>query len=123
MRFFLAVILLSTVCSAQDKVEQFAHAIARTEGYYVHGSLPSRCHNAGDLKVMSNHSKYPGQIGVCKGGHVRFVNDAAGYAALLQQDRQDSCRGVPMVQTRHDPTADGKVLCTELTSLGEEPSA
>ena len=85
MRFFLAVILLSTVCSAQDKVEQFAHAIARTEGYYVHGSLPSRCHNAGDLKVMSNHSKYPGQIGVCKGGHVRFVNDAAGYAALLQQ--------------------------------------
>ena len=85
MRFFLAVILLSTVCSAQDKVEQFAHAIARTEGYYVHGSLPSRCHNAGDLKVMSKHDKYPGQIGVCKGGHVRFANDAAGYAALRHE--------------------------------------
>ena len=85
MRFFLAVILLSTVCNAQDKVEQFAHAIARTEGYYVHGSIPNRCNNPGDLKVMSKGGKYPGQTGVCKAGHVRFRNGAAGFAALYNE--------------------------------------
>ena len=34
---------------------------------------------------MSKGGKYPGQIGICKAGHVRFRNDAAGYAALYHE--------------------------------------
>ena len=81
----MTLLLLGTLCNAQDKVEQFAHAIARTEGYYVHGSIPNRCFNPGDLKVMSRGGKYPGQTGVCKAGHVRFRNGAAGFAALYNE--------------------------------------
>jgi hypothetical protein len=80
-----ALLLIGTLCNAQDKVEQFAHAVARTEGFYQHGTIPNRCHNPGDLKIMSKGGTYPGQVGVCKAGHVRFRNDAAGYAALYNE--------------------------------------
>ena len=63
------------------RVVQFAHAIAQAEGFYVKGSIPNRCHNAGDLKGTN----FPNQIGVCKGGHVKFKTDAEGWAALYHQ--------------------------------------
>jgi hypothetical protein len=72
-------------CWAQHTVESFARGIARAEGFYIKGSLPARCHNPGDLKVMSAGGKYDGQVGVCKAGHVKFKNDAAGWAALYHQ--------------------------------------
>jgi len=34
---------------------------------------------------MYKGGKYEGQIGTCKGGHVRFRNGAAGYSALYHQ--------------------------------------
>jgi hypothetical protein len=77
--------LIGTLCNAQDKVEQFAHAIARIEGFYQHGTIPNRYHNPGDLKVMARGEKYPGQVGIGKAEHVIFRNDAAGYAALYHQ--------------------------------------
>lgn len=63
------------------KVVQFAHAIAQAEGFYVKGSIPNRCHNAGDLKGAN----FPNQIGVCKGGHAKFQTDADGWSALFHQ--------------------------------------
>ena len=119
----ILLLLGGTLCSAQDKVEQFAHAIARTEGYYVHGSLPSRCFNPGDLKVMSRGGKYPGQTGVCKAGHVRFEmtqQDTPHCTMRLKRFLAGESDGL---HSRDDVAADGQVLCTELTSLGEEPSA
>jgi hypothetical protein len=88
MKNLIVLILLlgGTLCSfAQDRVETFAHAIARTEGFYIKGTIPNRYHNPGDLKIMERGQKYPGQIGVGKAQHVIFRNDAAGYAALYHQ--------------------------------------
>ena len=68
----------------QPKTQQLAFAIAKAEGFYLKGSIPNRCANPGDLKAFRNW-KQPGQIGVCKGGHVRFRNNAAGWAALRHQ--------------------------------------
>ena len=84
-RLILVAVLLIGTGWAQDRVEQFAHGIAMTEGYYVHGSLPNRYHNPGDLKIMARGEKYPGQIGVGKADHVIFRNSAAGFAALYSQ--------------------------------------
>lgn len=81
----LLLLLLPGISWAQNKVETFAHAIAKTEGFYVRGSIPNRLHNPGDLKIIAKGNVYPGQVGVGKGGHVRFRNDAAGYAALYHQ--------------------------------------
>ena len=66
------------------KIERFAHAIAKAEGCYVRGSIPNRYHNCGDLKVVKGFT-YPGQIGIGKGRHVIFANDAAGWNALYYQ--------------------------------------
>jgi hypothetical protein len=84
MRVFLALLLLTTSCFAQDRVQVLASAIARAEGFGKAGTIPSRYKNPGDLKVVKNY-RYPGQIGVGKGGHVIFRNDAAGWAALEHQ--------------------------------------
>ena len=67
------------------KRAEFARAIARTEGCYVKGSIPNRYHNCGDLKRMNKERVYLGQIGVGKGGHIIFRDNASGWAALLQQ--------------------------------------
>ena len=72
-------------CWAQDKVETFAQAIARAEGFNIAHSIPNRYHNPGDLKVMARGEKYPGQVGIGKAQHVIFRNDAAGWAALYHQ--------------------------------------
>ena len=66
------------------EVVSFAIAIARAEGWFLAKSLPARCHNPGDLKAVRGYS-YPGQAGVCKGGHARFKTDKAGWAALEHQ--------------------------------------
>jgi len=79
---------LFSFAQSQDKVEAFAHAIARTEGYYVKGTIPNRLSNPGDLTVMIHGEKYPGQVGTYKRGgliYVKFRNSAAGYAALYHQ--------------------------------------
>ena len=71
-------------CWAQDRVDLFAHAIARAEGFYTYRSIPNRYHNPGDLKVRRGE-RYPGQIGIGKANHVIFKSDAAGWAALDHQ--------------------------------------
>jgi hypothetical protein len=81
---FLLALLLTTTCFAQDRVQTLAKAIAKAEGCYVKGTIPNRYHNCGDLKAVRGY-RFPGQVGVGKGGHVRFKNDAAGWAALTHQ--------------------------------------
>lgn len=81
----MTLLLIGTLCKAQDKVEQFAHAIARTEGFYTKRTIPNRYHNPGDLKIMARGEKYAGQVGIGKAKHVIFRNDAVGYAALYHQ--------------------------------------
>lgn len=80
----LLVLLLSTICSAQS-VDRVAHAIAKAEGFYTSScALPKRLHNPGDLKALRGF-RYPGQVGIGKGGHAHFKNDSAGWAALEHQ--------------------------------------
>jgi len=67
-----------------SNVERFAHAIARAEGFYRRGTIPNRYHNCGDLKAVKGFT-YPGQVGIGKGRHVIFANDAAGWHALYHQ--------------------------------------
>ena len=81
---FVGMFLVGTLHAAvqpSPKVVQLAHAIAQAEGFNLKGSIPARCANPGDLKG----THFPGQIGVCKGGHARFRNAAAGWAALYNQ--------------------------------------
>ena len=77
--FFVGTLHAAVVPS--PRVVQFAHAIAQAEGYYVPHSIPARCANPGDLKG----TRFPEQIGVCKGGHARFRTADAGWAALYHQ--------------------------------------
>lgn len=80
MKSSLTVMLLCMAASAQtlvspaynsERVDALAHAIARTEGFYAHGSKPARLHNPGDLKRAGNY--------------IKFANDATGFAALRAQ--------------------------------------
>ncbi len=64
-------------------VHDFAKAIARTEGFYLKGTIPNRLHNPGDIRTTLAHA-YPGQTRVYK-GYAVFRNDAAGWAALENQ--------------------------------------
>ncbi len=81
MRTFLIALLLTTTCFAQGRVQTLAKAIAKAEGFSKAGSLPSRYRNPGDLKAVRGY-RYPGQVGVGKGGHVIFRNASAGWLAL-----------------------------------------
>jgi hypothetical protein len=76
-----SLMMIGTLYGQAPKVVEFAHAIAQAEGFYVKGSIPNRCFNPGDLKGRA----FPGEIGLCKGGHARFRNNAAGWAALYHQ--------------------------------------
>lgn len=67
-----------------DRVEKFAQAIGRTEGFYVKGTKPNRYHNPGDIRSRKDRA-YPGQMGRDKFGYVIFKNDAAGWSALRRQ--------------------------------------
>lgn len=64
-----------------DRVDALAHAIAKAEGFGVHGTIPTRYHNPGDIRAGKT-AHYPGQVGLNKHGYVIFKNDAAGFAAL-----------------------------------------
>ena len=79
--FFVGTLHAAVAQQPSPKIVQFAHAIAQAEGFYVKGSIPNRCHNAGDLKGTN----FPNQIGVCRGGHAKFRTDADGWAALFHQ--------------------------------------
>ena len=84
MRLLFALLLLTTSCFAQDRVQPLAQAIAKAEGFGKTGALPTRLHNPGDLKAVRGY-QYPGQVGVGKGGHIRFCNDTYGWSALKHQ--------------------------------------
>lgn len=68
------------------KISRLAHAIARTEGFYVRGTLPNRLHNPGDIRSRLPHA-YEGQTGLYH-GYVVFRGDQFGWAALYQQIRK-----------------------------------
>ena len=80
----LTFLLLCCTLSSAQPVNRLAQAIAKAEGFYMHGSIPSRCNNPGDLKVVKDY-RYPGEIGVCKGGHAKFRTQADGWKALEHQ--------------------------------------
>lgn len=83
--FIIAFLLLMSAATfAQDKVDIFAQAIARAEGYYTKGTIPNRCKNPGDIRIVEGY-RFPGQVGLCRGGHIRFRTDADGWAALRHQ--------------------------------------
>ena len=65
-----------------QKLDTLAHAIAQAEGYFKKGTIPQRYRNPGDLKA--GHTPLPGQHKIGKAGHIVFVNDEAGWAALRE---------------------------------------
>jgi hypothetical protein len=67
----------------QEQVHTFARAIARTEGFFVRGTIPNRLHNPGDIMTSLPHA-YPGQVGIYK-HYAVFKSDAWGWAALERQ--------------------------------------
>ena len=80
MKSSLVVIVLCAAAHAQtllapayssSRVDALARAIAKTEGFYAHGSKPARLHNPGDLKR--------------NGKYIKFASDAAGFTALRGQ--------------------------------------
>ena len=80
---------------APNKIDRFAHAIARAEGFNVPGSIPNRLHNPGDITASS--VVYPGQLGVQK-GYAVFRSDKDGWAALKNQIQ----RMIDGTSTRYD---------------------
>lgn len=78
-------LLLSAAAWAQvdaQKVDVLCHAIARAEGFGVPHAIPTRYHNPGDLKSRPGITPLAGQKRIGKAGHIIFVDDAAGWAAL-----------------------------------------
>lgn len=65
-----------------QKLDKLCHAIAKAEGFYIKGTIPNRYANPGDLKA--GHTPLPGQRKIGKAGHIVFVNDEAGWAALRE---------------------------------------
>jgi hypothetical protein len=65
-----------------QKLDNLCHAIARAEGFGIPHTLPTRYHNPGDLKSRPDLTPLPGQRRIGKAGHIIFVNDEAGWAAL-----------------------------------------
>lgn len=81
----IALLFLSAPAWAQidaAKVDALSKAIARAEGFYRHGTIPNRYYNPGDLKSRPGLTPLPGQKRIGKAGHIVFINDAAGWAAL-----------------------------------------
>lgn len=85
--FILTIFLLMTASAfalSPSPMEALAGAIAKAEGFGVHGTIPTRLHNPGDIRSTMRHA-YPGQVGLDKHGHVIFKSDRAGWAALREQ--------------------------------------
>jgi len=83
---FWIMVLLSMRAFAvqQTPTVVLARAIAKAEGFGVKGSVPTRCHNPGDIRALPG-THYPGQVGLNKSRYVIFKNDSAGWAALQHQ--------------------------------------
>jgi len=82
----LTVVAHGQVLSMDEKkLDAFAHAIARAEGFGAKNTIPTRCHNPGDIRSSRSGHRYEGQVGLNKRGYVIFKNDAAGFAALKDQ--------------------------------------
>jgi hypothetical protein len=79
----------------EQKVDAFAHAIARAEGFGVPHAIPTRYHNPGDIRAHRG-VHYPGQVGLNRRGYVIFKDDAAGFAAL-----KDILRKMARGESRH----------------------
>jgi hypothetical protein len=84
MKLFLSfVLLLTTSCFAQDRIQDLSKAIAKAEGFGVRNTLPTKNHNPGDIKALKGYH-FPGQVGIHK-QYVVFKNDKAGWEALQHQ--------------------------------------
>jgi hypothetical protein len=85
----LIALMLSGVAMAQDvdkqKVDQFATAVARAEGFGVPHAIPTRYHNPGNIRSTRTGHRYAGQVGLNRCGYVIFKNDAYGWKALKDQ--------------------------------------
>jgi hypothetical protein len=79
----VSIVMVWTAESYGQSVDDVAHAIAKTEGFRVAGTLPSRLHNPGDIRSRLPHA-YAGQVGLYH-GYVVFKNDKFGWAALHAQ--------------------------------------
>lgn len=71
-----------TVVMDEQKLDAFAQAVAKAEGFGVKHTVPTRYHNPGDIRTFKPGVRYPGQIGVNRQHYVIFKDDAAGFAAL-----------------------------------------
>jgi hypothetical protein len=78
------LVLLSTPLWALTPTQTLARAIAKTEGFGVKGTIPTRYRNPGDIRA-SRGARYPGQVGINKNGYVIFRRDTDGWAALEAQ--------------------------------------
>jgi hypothetical protein len=91
MKIFLRFVILKLVSlmlvgtAGASPVHDFAKAIARTEGFYVRGTVPNRFHNPGDIRSFAKGVRYPGQIGTSPHGYVIFKSDHWGWMALENQ--------------------------------------
>jgi hypothetical protein len=79
---FSNAVYVSSIVPA--RLEALSRAIAKAEGYYIRGTIPNRYHNPGDLKSRPGLTPLAGQRKIGKAGHIVFVNDAAGWAALRE---------------------------------------
>jgi hypothetical protein len=66
-----------------QQVHTFAVAVAKTEGFYIRGTIPNRLHNPGDICTSLPHA-YPGQRGLYR-RYAVFKSDQWGWAALEAQ--------------------------------------
>jgi hypothetical protein len=78
----LAGLVIGSHCQT-TQVHTFAKAIARTEGFYIKGTIPNRLHNPGDIMTSLPHA-YPGQTGIYK-HYAVFRSDKWGWLALENQ--------------------------------------
>ncbi len=79
--FILTALAVWAVDAHAQSVDDVAHAIAGTEGFYIKGTKPARYHNPGDVRRFQG-TKYPGEVRLDRFGYVVFKNDAFGWAAL-----------------------------------------
>lgn len=88
----MVMVLATTVfgIAQTQTLDSFAQAIAKAEGFGQKGVIPTRYHNPGDIKAIHGYRFY-GQVGVGKGGHIVFRNDAAGWYALREQVSKMAC--------------------------------
>lgn len=88
MKAFLLVALLALTGLAgaqavdEKKVDSFAAAVARAEGFGLRNAIPTRYHNPGDIKSRPGIPRLPGQKSIGKAGHIVFRSDADGWGAL-----------------------------------------